>query len=67
MAAPADLGASALILWMLVAVLGFNTAMTFFLTPHQALGAELTIDHHSVSRIFAFRQAAGYNIMVVSL
>lgn len=61
---PASLGTAALIAWMTVAVFGFNTAMTIFLTPHQALGAELTADHHSVSRIFAFRQAAGYIGMI---
>lgn len=62
--APPDLGPLALIAWMTVAVFGFNTAMTVFLTPHQALGAELTLDHHQVSRIFAFRQAAGYVGMI---
>ena len=61
---PATLGTTALIAWMAVAVLGFNTAMTMFLTPHQALGAELTSDHHAVSRIFATRQAAGYLGMI---
>jgi len=63
-APPESLSTTALIVWMTVAVFGFNTAMTLFLTPHQALGAELTVDHHSVSRIFAFRQAAGYVGMI---
>ncbi len=63
-APPESLGTAALVAWMTVAVFGFNTAMTIFLTPHQALGAELTADHHSVSRIFAFRQAAGYIGMI---
>lgn len=63
-AAPVGLGEVGLIVWMIVAVFGFNTAMTFFLTPHQALGAELTLDHHQVSQIFAFRQAAGYVGMI---
>lgn len=62
--APAELSQTALIVWMIVAVFGFNAAMTFFLTPHQALGAELTLDHHQVSQIFAFRQAAGYVGMI---
>ncbi|MBW2267480.1 MAG: MFS transporter [Deltaproteobacteria bacterium] len=66
-APPATLGTTALIAWMAVAILGFNSAMTIFLTPHQALGAELTLDHHGVSRIFAARQAAGYVGMVGSL
>lgn len=63
-APPEALSTTALIAWMTVAVFGFNTAMTIFLTPHQALGAELTVDHHSVSRIFAFRQGAGYIGMI---
>jgi len=63
-APPESLSTPLLIAWMTVAVFGFNTAMTLFLTPHQALGAELTLDHHSVSRIFAFRQAAGYIGMI---
>ncbi len=66
-APPATLGTTALIAWMTVAILGFNSAMTIFLTPHQALGAELTLDHHAVSRVFAVRQAAGYIGMVGSL
>lgn len=63
-APPESLGPVALVAWMTVAVFGFNTAMTLFLTPHQALGAELTADHHLVSRIFAFRQGAGYIGMI---
>ena len=63
-APPESLSTAQLIAWMTVAVFGFNTAMTIFMTPHQALGAELTIDHHSVSRIFAFRQGAGYFGMI---
>lgn len=63
-APPESLGTTALVVWMTVAVFGFNTAMTIFLTPHQALAAELTVDHHAISRIFAFRQAAGYIGMI---
>ncbi len=63
-APPEMLSPTALIVWMTVAVFAFNLAMTIFLTPHQALGAELTLDHHAVSRIFAWRQAAGYIGMV---
>ncbi|MAG30255.1 MAG: hypothetical protein CL908_05085 [Deltaproteobacteria bacterium] len=64
---PASLDTLPLLVWITVAIFGFNTAMTFFLTPHQALGAELTFDHHQVSRIFALRQAAGYIGMIGSL
>ena len=63
-APPESLSTGALIAWMTIAVFGFNTAMTLFLTPHQALGAELTSDHHVVSRIFALRQGAGYVGMI---
>ncbi len=66
-APPESLSTTALVVWMTVAVFGFNTAMTLFLTPHQALGAELTRDHHTVSRIFTFRQAAGYLGMIPCL
>ncbi len=66
-APPEGLSTIALVVWMTVAVFGFNTAMTLFLTPHQALGAELTRDHHAVSRIFTFRQAAGYLGMIPCL
>jgi GPH family glycoside/pentoside/hexuronide:cation symporter len=63
-APPDSLSPTLLIVWMAVAVFAFNLAMTLFLTPHQALGAELTLDYHAVSRIFAWRQAAGYVGMV---
>ncbi|MCA9506436.1 MAG: MFS transporter [Myxococcales bacterium] len=63
-APPRSLDGTALVAWITVAVFGFSTAMTLFLTPHQALGAELTRDYHQVSRIFAWRQAAGYVGMI---
>lgn len=63
-APPESLSTPALVAWMTVAVFGFNTAMTLFLTPHQALAAELTTDHHTISRIFAIRQGAGYVGMI---
>ncbi len=52
---PSDLSASATTLWMAVAVIGFYTAMTVFIVPHQSLGAELTSDYHGRSRVFAWR------------
>lgn len=42
-------------LWMAASVLGFYTAMTIFIVPHQSLGAELTSDYHERSRVFAYR------------
>lgn len=53
-----------LIAWMAFAAFAFNLAITIFYTPQQALGAELTNDSHAVSRIFAWRQAAGYVGMI---
>lgn len=63
-APPESLSSVQLIAWMTVAVFAFNLAITIFATPHQALGAELTVDSHAVSRIFAWRQAAGYVGMI---
>ncbi len=48
---------SALTLWMAVGVIGFYSAMTIFVVPHQSLGAELTTDYHDRSRIFGARHA----------
>lgn len=63
-APPESLSTTQLIVWMTVAVFAFNLAITIFYTPHQALGAELSNDSHAVSRIFAWRQAAGYIGMI---
>jgi GPH family glycoside/pentoside/hexuronide:cation symporter len=63
-APPESLSTPELIAWMTVAVFAFNLAITIFYTPHQALGAELSTDSHVVSRIFAWRQAAGYVGMI---
>jgi GPH family glycoside/pentoside/hexuronide:cation symporter len=36
-------------------VVGFYTAMTIFIVPHTALGAELTDSYHDRTRIFGYR------------
>ena len=64
---PPSLGGNALLLWMGVAIYGFNAAITVFLVPHQALGAELSDDHHLRTRIFARRQQAGVVGMMLAL
>ena len=56
-----------LVLWMIVAIYGFNTAITMFLVPHQALGAELSDNYHERTRIFARRQQAGVVGLMLSL
>lgn len=52
---PTFLEGGALVAWMAVAVVGFYTAMTVFIVPHTALGAELTDAYHDRTRIFATR------------
>jgi GPH family glycoside/pentoside/hexuronide:cation symporter len=52
---PVDLQGGALVAWMALGVLGFYTAMTVFIVPHTALGAELTDAYHDRTRIFGFR------------
>ena len=52
---PAALQGAALVGWMAVGVIGFYTAMTIFIVPHTALGAELTDSYHDRTRIFGFR------------
>jgi GPH family glycoside/pentoside/hexuronide:cation symporter len=52
---PAALSGGALIAWTALGVFGFYSAMTIFIVPHTALGAELTDDTHDRTRIFAFR------------
>lgn len=61
---PVSLEGVALVAWMTFAIFAFTLAVTFFFTPHQALGAELTTDTHTVSRIFAWRQASTYVGMI---
>ncbi|MCZ6783458.1 MAG: MFS transporter [Proteobacteria bacterium] len=52
---PASLGASALAIWMGAGILLFYSAMTILNVPHASLGAELTLDHHDRTRVFAGR------------
>ena len=52
---PASLTGAPLIAWVSVALFLFFTAFTMYGVPHQALGAELSEDHHERSRIFGAR------------
>lgn len=52
---PANLQGGMLIAWMALGVVGFYTAMTIFIVPHTALGAELTDAYHDRTRIFGYR------------
>lgn len=55
---PAWLSGNAMVAWMALGVLGFYSAMTIFIVPHTALGAELTDDSHDRTRIFAIRHVS---------
>lgn len=53
---PRALDGGRLVVWMIVAIFGFNAASTVFLVPHMALGAEIAEGHHTRTRVFAVRQ-----------
>jgi GPH family glycoside/pentoside/hexuronide:cation symporter len=56
-APPAALAGAALTAWLAVTVLGFHAAYSAFEVPNLALGAELTQERVSRTRVFAWRQA----------
>lgn len=57
-APPTRLSEAELATWAAVALFAFYAAFTAWNVPHQALGAELTPDHHERSRVFGVRHAA---------
>ena len=52
---PASIEGQALDTWMMFAILGFYSAMTLFLVPHMALGAEISDDYHERTKLFGVR------------
>ena len=64
---PQGLEGTWLLVWMAVAIFGFSAAVTVFLVPHQALGAELSADYHQRTGIFARRQQFGVVGMMLAL
>ncbi|MCY3793202.1 MAG: MFS transporter, partial [Gammaproteobacteria bacterium] len=44
--------------WTLAALILYETAVTVWVIPHAALGAELTMAHHERTRVFAYRHFA---------
>ena len=54
---PSFLSGGALTTWSMLSVFAFFTAITMFVVPHFAWGAELAFDSHSRSRLFGFRFA----------
>jgi Na+/melibiose symporter-like transporter len=53
---PAALTGGALVAWSAVALLVFYGAFALYAIPHFALGAELSVDSHERTRLFAVRQ-----------
>jgi GPH family glycoside/pentoside/hexuronide:cation symporter len=56
---PIDLVGVALAIWMGVAVFAYHVATTIFSVPHEALGAELSTNHHDRTRIFGVKHIVG--------
>ncbi len=52
---PESLGPVAIVVWMVVALLLYETASTAFFVPHGALGVELTPNYHERTRLFGYR------------
>ena len=52
---PTTMEGQALDTWMMFAILGFYSAMTLFLVPHMALGAEISDDYHERTKLFGVR------------
>ena len=53
--APANLSATALIVWMTIAVIGFYAVATMLFVPQMSLGAELSVDYHERSKLYGAR------------
>lgn len=51
---PSGLGQTGLLIWFAVAVVLMRQAMTFFHTPHLAMGAELSQDYTERSKVMAY-------------
>lgn len=52
---PPQLGSTAIVLWVAVALVLYETASTAFLVPWGALGMELTQHYHERTRLFGYR------------
>ena len=53
---PASLTGPALLFWIGLAIFGLFTAQTAYQVPHVAWGAELSLDYHERSRVYAARE-----------
>ena len=52
---PSSLGAAGVVIWMVLALLVYETATTAFFIPYGALGVELTEQYHERTRLFGYR------------
>jgi len=56
---PAMLDATWIAVWLLVAILLYETAATAFFVPHGALGMELSPNYHERTRLFGYSHMIG--------
>ncbi|MDG2411963.1 MAG: MFS transporter [Halioglobus sp.] len=55
-----------LFIWLLASILLVRTALTFFMVPYLALGAEITDDYHERSRLAGMRTNLGWFIGIMA-
>ena len=56
---PVGLSQDLLVLWMFLAVLVWETAMTALFVPYMALGSEVSMNHHDRTRVAGYRHVFG--------
>lgn len=64
---PTFLTGTALILWMAVVLLAYETASTAFFVPHGAIGVELTPNYHERTRLYGWSHMIGFLGTVLGL
>jgi len=64
---PETLSGVALIVWMSLAILAYETATTAYYIPHGAIGVELTPNHHERTRLFGYAHLIGALGMLLGL
>ena len=53
----AELSSTQLSIWVGASVIAYYTAYSLFYVPHEAWGAELSLDHHDRTRVFGIKHA----------
>ena len=64
---PSDLTGDWLHIWLGVMLIAYFTSYTLFYVPHEAWGAEISIDHHDRTRVFGVKHAIHYTGNVLAL